>query len=422
MSRMPRKTTTNATTDIPPEPAYRWVIVFASAIMLAIAMGMIVNGISVFIIPLNEEFGWQRGSISLINFSGLIGLALGGMVMGPLADLTNTRSVCLLGATVLGVCIIATSWAYTLWQFYLLIFLAGFLGAGALFSPLIANVGNWFKYSAGLAIGIASAGQALGQGGVPYVTAILISALGWRDTLTTLGIAALVTLIPLAMLIRQPPNQSAKKSGGFSPEDKQSPIPLTPNVTIIWLSVAVIFCCTCMSVPLMHLVPLVHDRGFSLDEAGSVIFVMLLVAIIGRVFFGKLADMIGAIQAYFIASAWQTLLIFGFVQIESLNSFYIFVIVYGFGYSGVMTGILVCVRVLTPLSRRASALGIVTLFGWVGHAIGGYQGGYFYDLTGGYSLAYANGAIAGVINLIIVASLYMTINRRNSNQPKPGLT
>jgi len=50
-----------------PEPIYRWVIVAASA-MLAISMGLMVNGISVFLIPLNEEFGWQRGSVSLINF------------------------------------------------------------------------------------------------------------------------------------------------------------------------------------------------------------------------------------------------------------------------------------------------------------------------------------------------------------------
>ena len=65
----------------------------------------------------------------------------------------------------------------------------------------------------------------------------------------------------------------------------------------------------------------------------------------------------------------------------TLNSFYIFAIIYGFGYAGVMTTILVCVRVIIPLSRRATALGIVTLFGWVGHAIGGAQGEFLYDLT-----------------------------------------
>ena len=44
---------------------YRWVIVVASAVMLAIAMGMMVNGVLVFFTPLYEEFGWQRREVSL---------------------------------------------------------------------------------------------------------------------------------------------------------------------------------------------------------------------------------------------------------------------------------------------------------------------------------------------------------------------
>ena len=399
------------------EPAYRWVIVGASALMLAISMGLMVNGISAFFMPLNHEFGWQRGAISFINFSGLIGLALGGIVMGRLADRTSTRRVCMSGVIVLGLCILAAGQAQALWQFYVIFFVAGFLGAGALFAPLIANVGNWFKKSAGLAIGIASAGQALGQGAVPFGTAILIGQIGWRGALTTTGIVTLGLLIPLAMLIRQPPVAPATHSTAGTADTEESPVPLSTNAIIIWLSAAVVFCCICMSVPLIHLVPLIQDKGFALEDAGGVIFLMLIMAIFGRVAFGKLADIIGAIPTYLIASCWQTVLMLVFLQLETLNSFYVFVVIYGFGYAGVMTGLLVCVRVLTPLSRRAFALGIVTLFGWLGHAIGGYQGGYFFDMTGNYTLTYTNAALAGVINLIIVGALYVTINRRKRAIP-----
>ncbi len=396
------------------EPAYRWVIVVASAVMLAISMGMMVNGISVFFIPLNEEFGWQRGSVSLINLAGLLGLALGGIVMGRMADRTTTRRVCLLGAIVLSLCILAAARAEALWQLYGLFFVAGFLGAGAIFAPLVANVGNWFRSGAGLALGIASAGQALGQGGVPYGVAVLIGVMGWRGALTTLGLVMLVTLISLAMLIRQPPDRTSETAPGDSATGDDSPVPLPTNVVVIWLGAAVVLCCICMSVPLIHLVPLIQDRGIPLEDAGSVLFLMLIMAILGRVAFGKLADSIGAIRAYGIASCWQTLLVFVFIQIETLDGFYIFVVVYGFGYGGVMTAILVCVRVLTPLARRASALGVVILFGWLGHAIGGYQGGFFFDSTGDYTLSYAIAALAGAANLIIVASLYFTIARRRA--------
>ena len=402
---------------VTPVPAYRWVIVSASALMLALSMGMIVNGTSVFFTPLFEEFGWQRGAVSLINTSGLVGLAIGGIFMGRIADKAPIRWVILFGATVIGLCMLGASQADVLWQFYLLFFVAGFLGAAALFAPLIANVGHWFKTGAGLALGIASAGQALGQGGMPYVLALLIGALGWRDALMSVGITMLVLLISLAMLIKQPPKISTGLDAGSTDNsliDGADTTLIPPNTLAVWLGAAAILCCICMSVPLMHLVPLMQDRGLSLEDAGSVLLVMLTVAIVGRIVFGKLADMIGAIRTYWIASCWQTVLVFFFLQVDTLQGYYIFAIIYGFGYAGVMTGILISARVLTPASKRASVLGIVLFFAYLGHGIGGYQGGYFFDLTGNYTLTYANAAMAGILNLILVGALYFTTNRRRA--------
>lgn len=399
------------------ELSYRWVIVSASALMLALSMGMIVNGTSVFFTPLFEEFGWQRGAVSLINTSGLVGLAIGGIFMGRIADKTPTRWVVLFGATIIGLCMLGASQADVLWQFYLLFFIAGFLGASALFVPLIANVGNWFKTGAGLALGIASAGQALGQGGMPYVLALLIGALGWRDALMSVGITMLVLLISLAMLIKQPPKISTGLDAGSTDNsliDGADTTLIPPNTFAVWLGAAAFLCCICMSVPLMHLVPLMQDRGLSLEDAGSVLLVMLTVAIVGRIVFGKLADMIGAIRTYWIASCWQTVLVFFFLQVDTLQGYYIFAIIYGFGYAGVMTGVLISARVLTPASKRASVLGIVLFFAYLGHGIGGYQGGYFFDLTGNYTLTYANAAMAGILNLILVGALYFTTNRRRA--------
>jgi MFS family permease len=407
----------NSIRETAPEPVYRWVIVSASALMLALSMGMVVNGTSVFFIPLFEEFGWQRGAVSLINTSGLVGLAIGGIFMGRIADKTPIRRVILVGAVVIGLCMLGASQADVLWQFYLLFFIAGFLGAAALFAPLIANVGNWFKTGAGLALGIAAAGQALGQGGMPYVLALLIGALGWRDALMSVGITMLVLLISLAMLIKQPPKSTTPSDAGAADDplaDGGDAILIAPNTIALWLGAAAILCCICMAVPLMHLVPLLQDRGISLEDAGSVLFVMLIVAIAGRIAFGKLADMIGAIRTYWIASCWQTILVYFFIQIDTLQGYYIFAVIYGFGYAGVMTGLLVCVRVLTPVSKRASVLGVVMLFAFMGHGIGGYQGGFYFDLTGNYTLTYANAAFAGIINLILVCALYITTNRRRA--------
>ena len=390
------------------EPGYRWVIAFTAAAMLAIVMGQLVNGLSVFFIPLEKAFGWARGDIAFINTVGLVGLALGGIVMGRIADRADIRKICLLSALVTSLCVLAAGWAEALWQFYLLFFLAGALGGGALFAPLIALVGNWFRKGAGLAIGIAAAGQGLGQGGVPFGTAFLIDALGWRGAFMAQGLITLALLLPLALLMRAPPQDSAQAAAGGG--EDTPPLPL--SLVVPAMSLAVLLCCTCMAVPLMHLVPLIQGRGISAPEAGSVLFAMMIAAIVGRVAFGQLADMIGAIPAYMTASLWQTALVFVFTRISDLDLLYLFAPIYGFGYAGVMTGVLVTTRALTPAARRAGATGVILAFGWLGHGLGGYQGGLFYDLTGAYDVSFANAALAGVFNLVVVGSLFAAVRRR----------
>jgi len=384
--------------------AYRWTIVFASALILAIAMGSIVNGMSAYIVPIEDAYGWDRGDIALINVAGIIGLAAGGLIMGPQADKRGTRPVVLFGAVAIGICYLAASFATALWQFYLLMFCAGFFGAAAIFPPIMASIGNWFPIGAGLAIGLASGGQALGQGGVPFASSFLIKSFGISGALAVTGAVMLVVLIPLALLLRQPPAISATSAAARAAEDRTYP---PAKLVIPAMCAAILLCCTCMSVPLMHLVPLCQDKGFTADEAGSVIFLMLMVAIAGRVAFGKLADIIGALPAYMTATAWMGLLVYGFMWMESLSGFYVYAALYGFGYAGVMTGVLVSIASLTHPSRRASAMAIVSLFGWLGHANGGYLGGYLYDLTGGYSLAYSIAAYAAALNLLVVGMLYI---------------
>ena len=394
-----------------PEPAYRWIIVITSAVIMAGSLGLILNGVSVFLVPLEQEFGWGRGPVSFINFAGLAGIAIGGIVMGRVSEFIGIRRSVFLGSITMGLAVLLASRADQLWQFYAIFFLGSFLGGGSLFAPLVANTSRWFKTGVGLAIGIVSGGQALGQGLIPYFGGMAISAIGWRDTFLWMGILMLVMLPLLALLIRPPPPAGSAASTDQAAADAPD-IPLSTNTVIIWMSIAVVLCCTTMSVPLIHLVPYAQSCGIPLSDAGGIILVMLIAGICGRVAFGKLADMIGAIRAYWIASAWQTVLVVLFLQFQSLESLMVFAVIYGFGYGGVMTTILVSMQVLTPVARRASATGIVASFGFFGHAIGGYQGGLFYDLIGNYGWAFANAAIAGITNLIVVGALYITITRR----------
>jgi MFS family permease len=373
-----------------------WFAVGAAAAMLAVIMGMLVNGLTAFFVPMEQAEGWARADIAGINSFGLIGLAFGSVVMGYVADRLSIRAVCLLAASTMGVCLILASQAGSLWMLYALFFLAGALGGGTLFAPIFAHVGNWFPKAAGVAIGVAAAGQAVGQGGVPFLAAYLIEPFGWRNAMLAFGCGTLAILLPLACGMRQAP--PAAVASFREPR-------LQPALAVPMLSAAVLFCCTCMAVPLMHLMPLMQSLCISSTDAGGVMFAMLLAAIGGRVAYGKLCDLIGATRSWLVASALQTVGVLAFTQFASLREFLVFALVYGFAYAGVMTSLLVATRELTPARNKATWMGVVLSFAWLGHALGGFQGAFAYDLTAGYGAGFVAGALAGAANLLLVGML-----------------
>src|SRR5215470_1157519 len=388
--------------------AMAWFAVGAAAAMLAVIMGTLVNGLTAFFVPMEQSEGWARADIAGINSFGLIGLAFGSVVMGRVADRISIRAVCLLAACSMGVCLIAASQAGSPWMLYALFVLAGVLGGGTLFAPIFAHVGNWFPTSAGVAIGVAAAGQAVGQGGVPFLAAYLIESFGWRNAMLVLGCGSLAVLLPLASGMREAPAVTA--ASFREPE-------LPPALAVPMLSAAVFFCCTCMAVPLMHLMPLMQSLCMTSTDAGGVMFVMLLAAIAGRVAYGKLCDKIGATRSWFVASALQTIGVLAFTQFGNMREFLLFSVVYGFAYAGVMTSLLVTVRALTPARNKATWMGVVLSFAWLGHAFGGFQGAFAYDLTAGYGAGFAAGALAGASNLALVGML-IWLTRPKARAPR----
>jgi hypothetical protein len=48
----------------------------------------------------------------------------------------------------------------------------------------------------------------------------------------------------------------------------------------------------------------------------------------------------------------------------------------------------------------------------MGHGLGGWQGGFFYDLTSNYTWSYAIAGISGFVNLAIIGALWWTVTRR----------
>jgi hypothetical protein len=239
------------------EHPYGWTIVAVATTCLALGFGANIT-VSVFMKPFEDEFGWFRADISMAYSMLTVGAAAGGIVWGSLSDRIGAQRIGFLGAFAISIGLIALRWQSALWQLYLLYFLIGALGFACLFTPMVALSGLWFSKRKGLAIGIVTAGGAIGQGLVPYVARLAITEVGWRDAALYLGLGYFVVLVPLMFLLRPPPAAGQASDRPGSANGNLWGLPHT--TTIPWLGLAGPFCCICMAVPLVHLVPLGIDH------------------------------------------------------------------------------------------------------------------------------------------------------------------
>ena len=181
----------------------RWVVAAAATFGMLASFGMATT-VSVFIKPFEDEFGWLRADISFAYALFSAGAALGGLVVGWAFDRIDTRIIVVFGAIVMAAGLAAlafTSDLATVQHIYLATGVAGF---ACLYTPLIAVIGLWFDRGRGLAMGIVTAGGAIGQGMTPLLVQPMIAAFGWRNTCLMLGIGCAVTLAPVMLLVTKP--------------------------------------------------------------------------------------------------------------------------------------------------------------------------------------------------------------------------
>ncbi len=394
---------------------YGWVVVVVAFTLSSISFGVLAS-VGVFLKPLASEFGWSRGSLSFGYSAITLATAFSSLFWSYIADRYGSRWLVLFGSITLGLPLLLLSGMETITEFYLYYFIFGAFGHATVTGPLYANVGIWFTKNVGLAIGLTVAGGAFGQGVVPYIVRYLIDKDDWQTAYSTLGTAYLILAIPVALLVRDSPRRKAITTEPAPTQKDGSPFPLSTKTVVLWLSGAVTFCCIAMAIPVVHLVPLLTDNGLSPKEAVTIFLFLMISGVFGRVFGGKLADHIGALQSYACMSVLQTSVIFIFPYADNLILIYILAMIFGLAFSGVMVSFLVCVRMMVPGRYLARAMATVGMFGWIGMGLGGWQGGYIFDLTGDYFWSYRSGSIAGVINLIILFCFYQHLKKKNKPQ------
>ncbi|WP_019403141.1 MULTISPECIES: MFS transporter [unclassified Chelatococcus] len=368
---------------------------------------------SVFIRPLEAEFGWSRADLSLAYTLSTVGMALGGLFWGRLSDRLDARILLACGSAAMVAALGAFTFAQSLWHLYAASLVLGGLGFACLYAPVLSVTALWFERRRGLAMGIVTAGGALGQGVMPYTANLLIDSVGWRPAYAILAAATLVALGLLMPAVRRPPVAMAppvRAAGtGSSGDGRPSPVLL--------LAAAAFLCCACMGFPLVHLASFVTAVCGSSDLGSTSLLVAMLFGTVGRVAFGLLADRIGNLPAYATASFMQTACVAIYPLLDDQISLLALSAVFGFGFAGNMTCLILCVREFVPAERFGQALGTVMMVAWAGMGVGGYLGGLAYDGFASYTPAFLIAFAAGVANLATIAMLAAGATTRGKAAP-----
>ena len=401
------------------EIPYGWIVVFGSLTLNTIGLGSPII-LWVALKPIAADFDWPRAVPSLAYSLMMIGAGAGGVFMGWWMDKKGVLSPVLFGSVMIGLGALVASQTEGRWSLYVANgLLIGLLGKSAMIAPLIANVTRWFDRRRGLAVAIIASGQGIAGAIWPPLFRYLNDEVGWRETYLMFGVFVLCTMVPLAFLIRpKPPIMPPGRAQHGDGEDGRV-LGLPPNAVQGMLCLAVVGCCTAMAMPIVHLVSHATDLGYPRVRAAELLTVLFIASFLSRIFFGMVADRIGGMRTLLFGSTCQAVMLLVFSMVDSLTGLYVAALMFGLGFAGIMPCYPLIIRLVFPVTQVGWRIATNYLFASLGMALGGWLGGFIFDLTGSYSYAFLVGFAFNVMNLLTIGTLYVRQTRMGLN-PLPA--
>ena len=194
---------------------YGWVVVFAAATVVAFGQGSLFS-LGVFLKPLEESMRWSRSAVSVTAFINWMAMGVGSFLWGAVSDRLGSRFVTIAGGLLLGLSLVLSSQATTLWHLHVTFGLGVGFAAGAFLTPLSATATKWFTSNRGLALGIISAGGGAGMLLLSPLTRWVTSAYDWRVAMIVLGDLAWLVVIRVALLIKNAPAEGINPARGYN--------------------------------------------------------------------------------------------------------------------------------------------------------------------------------------------------------------
>ncbi len=182
----------------------RWFYVIVG-IILFLFLGLLYAW-SLFIAPLEKDFGWTRTQTSLIFTISIIFFCLGGIAGGFITGKKSPGFTILVSAVLLLCGFAASSQINSLIAIFITYGVISGFGIGLSYNAVISSVTRWFPEKPGVISGFLLMGFGLGGMLLGSTASSLIKAMGWRETFLLLGIAFGIVVFIGSRLLVYPPS------------------------------------------------------------------------------------------------------------------------------------------------------------------------------------------------------------------------
>ncbi len=382
---------------------YAWMRL-AVSVALSTLGGVGLWSIVVALPAVQAEFGTLRAGASLPYTLTTLGFAVGGIAMGRLADRFGVMVPVMLGTLALAAGYVGSAFATGMGQFAVIYgVLVGLLGSCATFGPLVADTSLWFARRRGLAVSLCASGNYFAGAFWPPVLQHFIETVGWRQAHIGIGLLCLVTMLPLALVLRRrPPAQEAPVA---APAGNRGTLGLPPNVFQALLMLAGIACCVAMAMPQVHIVAYCVDLGYGAARGAEMLSLMLACGVVSRLASGWILDRIGSRATLLLGATLQAVALSLFLPFDGLSSLYAISAVFGLFQGGIVPSYAIIVRESFPPKEAGLRVGLVLSSTLVGMALGGWMSGAIFDATASYKMAVINGLAWNAVTTAIAAWL-----------------
>lgn len=383
------------------------IIVIALCVMLNGLDGFDVLSISFASPGIADEWGIDRAALGIVLSMELIGMAVGSIMLGNVADQIGRRKTTLLCLVIMASGMLGAAFSSGVVMLSIIRFVTG-LGIGGMLAVTNAMVAEFSNAKRrGLAVSLMATGYPIGAIIGGSVASVLLAHYDWRSVFF-LGAGLTVALIPLVLVFipesvswlvhKRPENALAKinttmKRLGHVAIDVLPPPPaITPKVGVIKLFspelrvVTILLTCTYFFqimafYYLLKWIPkIVVDMGFAASSAGGVLVWANIGGAVGSVLLGLLTQRFDVrfLTTTSMLFSLVMLTVFGFSE-NDLSQLAALAAASGFCTNSAVVGLYAIMAHSFPTDVRAGGTGFVIGVGRGGAALSPILAGFLFE-------------------------------------------